>query len=129
MEEKLIYSNIIDVSKESGIDNNCLFIRVVMRTYTKPKTWYRKETKIAIKFDIEYVGPQYPLFDNSVCWNHTDKCEQNKKNLETQNIYNRINNVIVTEIWNVKNMCINYKEENNIIGEIREYKNGERVRH
>ena len=129
MTEKLIYTKVLNVSKESGIENNNFYIRVVMRTYTKPKTWYRKEEKTVVKFDIEYDGPQYPHFENGVCWNNSDKCEQNNKNLEIQKIHNSINSVVQTEIWNVKNMCIDYKVENDIQGTIREFKNGERIRH
>lgn len=129
MEEKLIYSNIIDVSKESGIDNNHFFIRVVMRTYTKPKNWFRKIEEKIVKFDIEYNNPNIPSYEDSICWNIFSKNHQNKKNENIYNIQHAVNSVIFNELWNVKNMCITYKEENNIIGEIREYRNGEWVRH
>lgn len=129
MEEKLIYSNIIDVSKESGIENNRFFIRVVMRTYTKPKNWFRKIEKKIVKFDIEYNNPNIPSYEDSICWNAFMKRKQDEKKENIENIQLTIKSIIFNELWNVKNMCITYKEENNIIGEIREYKNGERVRH
>ena len=68
-------------------DNNKFYIRVVMRTYKKPKNWYRKEDKVIVKFDIEYEGPQYPQFEDRICWTNLDKCEQNKRNSEIQKIH------------------------------------------
>lgn len=129
MEEKLIYSNIIDVSKESGIENNRFFIRVVMRTYIKPSNWFRKNEKKVVKFDIEYNKPNVPIYDTSMCWTAFMKDQQSKNNKITQDINYAVDNIIYNELWHVKNMCITYKEEHGIIGEIREFKNGEHIRH
>ena len=40
--EELIYTNTVDVSKESGIPNNKVYTRVLMRTEVKSKYLFRR---------------------------------------------------------------------------------------
>ena len=54
--EELIYTNTVDVSKESGIPNNKVYTRVVKRIEVKPKNLFRRTEKIIVYLDIECKG-------------------------------------------------------------------------
>ena len=51
--EELIYTNTVDVSKESGIPNNKVYTRVIKRTKVKPKNLFRRTEKIIVYLDVE----------------------------------------------------------------------------
>ena len=51
--EELIYTNTVDVSKESGIPNNKVYTRVIKRTEVKSKNLFRWTEKIIIYLDVE----------------------------------------------------------------------------
>lgn len=123
--EKLIYNNVVDVSKETGIENNKLFVRIVLRKEVKPKNWFRRYVQTCYYFDIEYESPLLNSYDNSVClWHHAnvEQKAHNKRVSEQHNIIYRLTN---EEIWKCKNFIFEYNKngeyENTVI---RIFKNG-----
>lgn len=127
--EKLIYNNVVDVSKETNIANNKLFVRIVLRKKVKPKNWFRRYEQTCHYFDIEYELPLLNSYDNSVCLWHGSNVEQKEYNKRIEEQHSIIVRITNEEIWKCKNFIFDFNEngeyENTMI---RVFKNGQIVR-
>ena len=103
--EELIYSNTVDVSKESGVPNNKVYTRVVKRIKVKPKNLFRRTEKIIVYFDVECEGAD--LYN------------------ELSQVQDKVHRIEKNEIWKAQNFALTYKiNEPYTHREISVFKNG-----
>ena len=127
--EKLIYNNVVDVSKETSIANNKLFVRIVLRNKIKPKNWFRRQEVSCYYFDIEYESPLLNSYDDSVCLWHSRNVEQKEYNKKIGEQHNIIVRIINEEIWKCKNFIFDFNKNGEYENTVtRVFKNGQIVR-
>ena len=127
--EELIYTNTVDVSKESGIPNNKVYTRVIKRTKVKPKNLFRRTEKIIIYLDVECEGADllgeykaYGMLSDLVPSVEADIRRHNNKLSQEHDKVHRIEN---DEIWKAQNFALSYKiDEPYTHREISVFKNG-----
>lgn len=127
--EELIYTNTVDVSKESGIPNNKVYTRVVKRIEVKPKNLFRWTEKIIIYLDVECEGAEllgsyesYGVLSEIVPSIEADIRRHNRKISQE---HNKVHRVEDDEIWKANNFALSYKiVEPYTHKEIRIFKNG-----
>ena len=113
--EELIYTNTVDVSKESGISNNKVYTRVIKRIKVKPKNLFRWKEKIIVYLDIECKGAD--LYG-----------EYKSYGILSEQEHNKVHRVEKSEIWNAKNFALSYKiNEPYTHKEIRVFKNSVKI--
>ena len=111
--EELIYTNIIDVSKESGIPNNKVYTRVIKRTKVKSKNLFRWTEKIIVYLDVECKRADlygeyksYGILSDLVPSVEADIRRHNNKISQEHDKVHRIED---GEIWKAKNFALSYK--------------------
>lgn len=111
--EELIYTNIIDVSKESGIPNNKVYTRVIKRTEVKSKNLFRWTEKIIVYLDVECKRADlygeyksYGILSDLVPSVEADIRRHNNKISQEHDKVHRIED---SEIWKAKNFALSYK--------------------
>ena len=127
--EELIYSNTVDVSKESGIPNNKVYTRVIKRTEVKSKNLFRWTEKIIIYLDVECKGAEllgeyesYGVLSEIV---PSIEADIRRHNREISREHNKVHRVENDEIWKAKNFALSHKiDEPYTHKEIRVFKNG-----
>lgn len=127
--EELIYTNTVDVSKESGIPNNKVYTRVVKRIKVKSKNLFRWTEKIIVYLDIECEGAEllgsyesYGVLSEIVPSVEADIRRHNRKIAQE---HNKVHRVEDDEIWKAKNFALSHKiDEPYTHKEIRVFKNG-----
>lgn len=127
--EELIYTNTVDVSKESGIPNNKVYTRVIKRTKVKSKNLFRWTEKIIVYLDVECKGAEllgeygsYGVLSEIVPSIEADIRRHNRKISHEHNKVHRVEN---DEIWKANNFALSYKiDEPYTHKEIRVFKNG-----
>jgi hypothetical protein len=127
--EELIYSNTVDVSKESGIPNNKVYTRVIKRIKVKSKNLFRWTEKIIVYLDVECEGADllgsyesYGVLSEIVPSVEADIRRHNRKIAQE---HNKVHRVEDEEIWKANNFALSYKiDEPYTHKEIRVFKNG-----
>ena len=127
--EELIYTNTVDVSKESGIPNNKVYIRVIKRTKVKSKNLFRWAEKIIVYLDVECEGADlygeyksYGMLSDIIPSVEADIRRHNNKLSQEHDKVHRIED---SEIWQAKNFALSYIiDEPYTHKEIRVFKNG-----
>lgn len=127
--EELIYTNTVDVSKESGIPNNKVYTRVIKRTKVKSKNLFRRTEKIIVYLDVECEGADlygvyksYGMLSDLVPSVEADIRRYNDKLSQEHDKVHRVEN---DEIWKANNFALSYKiDEPYTHKEIRVFKNG-----
>ena len=127
--EELIYSNTVDVSKESGIPNNKVYTRVIKRIKVKSKNLFRWTEKIIVYLDVECEGAEllgsyesYGVLSEIVPSVEADIRRHNRKIAQE---HNKVHRVEDEEIWKANNFALSYKiDEPYTHKEIRVFKNG-----
>lgn len=127
--EELIYSNTVDVSKESGIPNNKVYTRVIKRTEVKPKNLFRRREKIIVYLDVECEGADllgnyqsYGILSEIIPSVEADIRRHNRKISQE---HNKVHRVEDDEIWKAQNFALSYKiDEPYTHKEINVFKNG-----
>ena len=130
--EELIYTNTVDVSKESGIPNNKVYTRVVKWTEIKPKNLFRWTEKIIVYLDVECKGADllgsyqsHGILSDLVPSVEADIRRHNRKISQE---HNKVHRVEDDEIWKAKNFALTYKiDEPYTHKEIRVFKNGVKI--
>ena len=112
-DEELIYTNTVDVSKESGIPNNKVYTRVIKRTMVKPKTLFRRREQVIVYLDIECKGGEllgkyksHGLLSDLV---PSVEADIRRHNNEISQEHNKVHRVENDEIWKAKNFALSYK--------------------
>lgn len=126
--EELIYTNTVDVSKESGIPNNKVYTRVIKRTAVKSKNLFRQTEKIIVYLDVEYKGAylfgeykSYGILSDLV---PSVEADIRRHNNEISQEHNKVHRIEYDEIWKAKNFALSYKiDEPYTHKEIRVFKN------
>jgi hypothetical protein len=127
--EELIYTNTVDVSKESGIPNNKVYTRVIKRIKVKSKNLFRWTEKIIVYLDVECEGAEllgsyesYGVLSEIVPSVEADIRRHNRKIAQE---HNKVHRVEDEEIWKANNFALSYKiDEPYTHKEIRVFKNG-----
>ena len=127
--EELIYTNTVDVSKESGIPNNKVYTRVIKRIEVKPKNLFRRTEKIIVYLDVECEGADllgsyqsYGILSEIVPSVEADIRRHNRKISQE---HNKVHRVEDDEIWKAQNFALSYKiDEPYTHREIRVFRNG-----
>lgn len=127
--EELIYTNTVDVSKESGIPNNKVYTRVIKRIKVKSKNLFRWTEKIIVYLDVECEGAEllgsyesYGVLSEIVPSVEADIRQHNR---EIAKEHNKVHRVEDEEIWKANNFALSYKiDEPYTHKEIRVFKNG-----
>ena len=127
--EELIYTNTVDVSKESGIPNNKVYTRVIKRTEVKPKNLFRRREKIIVYLDVECEGADllgkyksYGMLSDLV---PSVEAEIRQHNNKLSQEHNKVHRIEDDEIWKAKNFALSYTiDEPYTHKEIRTFKNG-----
>ena len=127
--EELIYTNTVDVSKESGIPNNKVYTRVIKRTKVKSKNLFRWTEKIIIYLDVECEGAEllgsyesYGVLSEIIPSIEADIRRHNRKISQE---HNKVHRVEDDEIWKANNFALSHKIiEPYTHKEIRIFKNG-----
>ena len=111
--EELIYTNTVDVSKESGIPNNKVYTRVIKRTAVKSKNLFRRTEKIIVYLDVEYKGAyllgkykSYGILSDLV---PSVEADIRRHNNEISQEHNKVHRIEYDEIWKAKNFALSYK--------------------
>lgn len=111
--EDLIYSNTVDVSKESGIPNNKVYVRVIKRVEIKPKNLFRWTEKTIVYLDIEFFGAHllgryksYGILSDLV---PSVEADIRRHNDELSKEHNKVYQIEKDEIWKAKNIALAYK--------------------
>lgn len=111
--EELIYTNTVDVSKESGIPNNKVYTRVIKRTMVKPKTLFRRREQVIIYLDIECKGGEllenyksHGLLSDLV---PSVEADIRRHNNEISQEHNKVHRIEYDEIWKAENYALSYK--------------------
>lgn len=111
--EELIYTNIIDVSKESGIPNNKVYTRVIKRTMVKSKNLFRRTEKIIVYLDVECKGADlYGEYKSSGILSDlvpSVEADIRRHNNEISQEHNKVHRIEYSEIWKAKNFALSYK--------------------
>ena len=127
--EELIYTNTVDVSKESGISNNKVYTRVIKRTQVKSKNLFRWTEKIIVYLDVECEGADllgsyqsYGILSEIVPSVEADIRRHNRK---ISREHNKVHRIEDDEIWKAQNFAFSYTmDEPYTHKEIRIFKNG-----
>lgn len=127
--EELIYTNTVDVSKESGIPNNKVYTRVIKRTEVKPKNLFRRAEKIIVYLDVECKGADllgtYKSYGILSDFIPSVEADIRRHNNEISQEHDKVHRVENDEIWKAKNFALTYKiDEPYTCKEIRVFKNG-----
>jgi hypothetical protein len=130
--EELIYSNTVDVSKESGIPNNKVYTRVIKRIEVKSKNLFRWTEKIIVYLDVECESADllgsyqsYGVLSEIVPSVEADIRRHNRKIAQE---HNKVHRVEDEEIWKANNFALSYKiDEPYTHKEIRIFKNGVKI--
>ena len=127
--EETIYSNIVDVSKESGIPNNRVYTRVVKRIKVKSKNLFRWTEKILVYLDVECEGADlYGEYKShgmlsDIC--PSVEADIRRHNNELSQEHDKVHRIEDSEIWEAKNFALSYIiDEPYTHKEIRVFKNG-----
>lgn len=127
--EELIYTNTVDVSKESGIPNNKVYTRVIKRTKVKSKKLFRWTEKIIVYLDVECKGAgllgeykSYGILSDLI---PSVEADIRRYNNEISQEHNKVHRIENDEIWKANNFALSYKiDEPYTHEEIRVFKNG-----
>ena len=127
--EELIYTNTVDVSKESGIPNNKVYTRVIKRTKVKPKNLFRWTEKIIVYLDVECEGADllgsyqsYGILSEIV---PSVEADIRRHNNELAREHDKVHRIEREEIWKAKNFALSHAiDEPYTHKEIRIFKNG-----
>lgn len=112
-DEQLIYTNTVDVSKESGIPNNKVYTRVVKRIFVKPKTLFRRREQVIIFLDVECIGGE--LLGNFKTYGMLSdlfpsvEADIRRHNNEISKEHNKVHRIESNEIWKAKNFALSYR--------------------
>lgn len=127
--EELIYTNTVDVSKESGIPNNKVYTRVVKRIKVKSKNLFRWTEKIIVYLDIECEGAdlygEYKAHGmlSDIC--PSVKADISRHNNKLSQEHDKVHRIENDEIWKAQNFALSYKiDEPYTHREISVFKNG-----
>lgn len=127
--EELIYTNTVDVSKESGIPNNKVYTRVIKRIKVKSKNLFRWTEKIIIYLDVECEGAdlygEYKAHGilSDIC--PSVKADISRHNSELSQVHDKVHRIENDEIWKAQNFALSYKiNEPYTHREISVFKNG-----
>ena len=127
--EELIYTNTVDVSKESGIPNNKVYTRVVKRIKVKSKNLFRWTEKIIVYLDVECEGAdlygEYKAHGmlSDIC--PSVKADISRHNNKLSQEHDKVHRIENDEIWKAKNFALTYKiDEPYTHKEISVFKNG-----
>ena len=111
--EELIYTNTVDVSKESGIPNNKVYTRVIKRINVKPKNLFRWREKIIVYLDVEckragLLGEykSYGVLSDLIPSVEADIRRHNNKISQE---HDKVHRIEKNEIWEAKNFALSYK--------------------
>lgn len=111
--EELIYTNTVDVSKESGIPNNKVYTRVIKRTEVKSKNFFRWTEKIIVYLDVEHKGADllgeyksYGILSDLV---PSVEADIRRHNNEISQVHNKVHRIENDEIWKANNFALSYK--------------------
>lgn len=111
--EELIYTNTVDVSKESGIANNKVYTRVIKRTEVKSKNLFRWTEKIIIYLDVECNGADllgeyksYGMLSDLV---PSVEADIRRHNNEISREHGKVHRIEDDEIWKANNFALSYK--------------------
>lgn len=127
--EELIYTNTVDVSKESGIPNNKVYTRVIKRTKVKSKNLFRRTEKIIVYLVVECKGADlygeyksYGMLSDLV---PSVKADIRRHNNEISQEHDKVHRIENDEIWKATNLALSYKiDEPYTHKEISVFKNG-----
>lgn len=127
--EELIYSNTVDVSKESGIPNNKVYTRVIKRTEVKPKNLFRRTEKIIVYLDVECEGAdlyeEYKSYELITVFVPSAAEDVRRYNDKISQKHDKVHRIEDDEIWKANNFALSYKiDEPYTHKEIRIFKNG-----
>lgn len=127
--EELIYTNIVDVSKESGIPNNKVYTRVIKRIKVKSKNLFRWREKIIVYLDVECKGAdlygEYKSYGMLSDLIPSVEAEIRQHNNDISQEHDKVHRIEKSEIWEAKNFALSYKiNEPYTHKEIRIFKNG-----
>lgn len=127
--EELIYSNTVDVSKESGIPNNKVYTRVIKRIKVKSKNLFRRTEKIIVYLDVECKGAdlygEYKAHGmlSDIC--PSVKADISRHNNELSQVHDKVHRIEKDEIWKAQNFALSYKiDEPYTHREISVFRNG-----
>ena len=110
--EELIYSNTVDVSKESGIPNNKVYTRVIKRTEVKPKNLFRRTEKIIVYLDVECEGAdlyeEYKSYELITVFVPSAAEDVRRYNDKISQKHDKVHRIERDEIWKAKNFALSY---------------------
>lgn len=127
--EELIYTNTVDVSKESSIPNNKVYTRIVKRIKVKSKNLFRQTEKIIVYLDIECEGAdllgEYKSYGMLSDLIPSVEAGIRRHNNEISREHDKVHRIENDEIWKAQNFALSYKiDEPYTHKEIRIFKNG-----
>ena len=127
--EELIYTNTVDVSKESGIPNNKVYTRVIKRIKVKSKNLFRWTEKIIVYLDIECEGAdlyeEYKSYELITVFVPSAAEDVRRYNDKISQKHDKVHRIEDAEIWKAKNFALSHKIDGPYTHkEIRIFKNG-----